>query len=159
MNSRERVMQSVNHRQPDRVPLDFGGHRSSGMAVQAYKNLRDYLGLPQSPIYLYDIVQQLAVIEDDVLDFAGSDTVQLGYLAYRDPSYWTDFRMHDGSVVLIPRHIRLHSYPNGDNYIAGNLHDEICIQKKGCLYFEQTCFPYADDEDNEEFDDLDEKLE
>ena len=35
MNSRERVVSALNHRQPDKVPIDFGGHQSSGIMVQA----------------------------------------------------------------------------------------------------------------------------
>ncbi len=36
MTSRERVLNSINHIQPDKVPIDFGGHRSSGIMALAY---------------------------------------------------------------------------------------------------------------------------
>jgi uroporphyrinogen decarboxylase len=63
MNSRERVLQSLNFVQPDRVPVDFSGHRSSGIMAMAYAKLRDYLGLPKRLPKVYDIPQQLAVVE------------------------------------------------------------------------------------------------
>ncbi len=66
MNPRERVLQSMNFVQPDRVPVDFGAHRSSGIMAIAYARLRDYLGLPKRPLKVYDIPQQLAVLDEDV---------------------------------------------------------------------------------------------
>ena len=67
MTSRERVLAALNHQEPDRVPVDLSGHRSSGIAAMAYARLRDYLGLPKRPIRVYDPVQQLAIVDEDVL--------------------------------------------------------------------------------------------
>ncbi|CAA7600914.1 Uroporphyrinogen decarboxylase [Acididesulfobacillus acetoxydans] len=44
MNSRERVLAAINHKEPDRVPLYFGG-TSSFMTDEAYFQLKDYLGI------------------------------------------------------------------------------------------------------------------
>ncbi|NOR12331.1 MAG: methyltransferase, partial [Candidatus Aminicenantes bacterium] len=60
MTSRERVFASLNHRSPDKIPIDFSGHRSSGISALAYPKLRQYLRLPPRPIRVYDLVQQLA---------------------------------------------------------------------------------------------------
>ena len=46
MTPRERILTALEHREPDRVPVDFGGHRSSGIAAIAYRKLRAALGLP-----------------------------------------------------------------------------------------------------------------
>ena len=78
MTSQERVLTACNHRQPDRVPIDFSGHRSSGIAAIAYAKLRNYLGLPKKTIRVYDPVQQLAIVDDNVLDKFGVDTIELG---------------------------------------------------------------------------------
>ncbi|MBP1602076.1 MAG: hypothetical protein H6Q06_2227, partial [Acidobacteria bacterium] len=43
MNSRERVLTTLNHREPDRIPIDLSGHRSSGIAAIAYSRLRKHL--------------------------------------------------------------------------------------------------------------------
>jgi uroporphyrinogen-III decarboxylase len=40
MTSRERVRAALAHQQPDRVPVDFGAHRSSGIMAIAYRKLR-----------------------------------------------------------------------------------------------------------------------
>jgi uroporphyrinogen decarboxylase len=45
MDSRERVRMAVNHKTPDRVPIDLGSMRSSGIAAIAYNNLRKKLNI------------------------------------------------------------------------------------------------------------------
>jgi len=44
MNSRERVLTALNHQEPDRVPLYFGG-TSSFLTDTAYYKLKEYLGI------------------------------------------------------------------------------------------------------------------
>ena len=73
MNSRERVLTALNHREPDRVPFDMGGTIVTGINVKAYTALRDYLGLPRIEPIIVDVVQQLAQVDDDVLDRLGVD--------------------------------------------------------------------------------------
>mgnify|MGYP005845476511 CR=1 FL=1 len=41
LTSRERVMMAVNHREPDRIPLGLGGHRSSGIGAIACNKLKE----------------------------------------------------------------------------------------------------------------------
>ena len=68
MKPRERVMTALNFREPDRIPVDLGGHRSSGIAAIALHRLRKHLGLPDKPVRVYDMVQQLGIIDEDILD-------------------------------------------------------------------------------------------
>jgi uroporphyrinogen decarboxylase len=51
MTSRERVLASLNHQQPDRVPIDLSGHRSSGIAAMVYPKLREALGLRHAKMW------------------------------------------------------------------------------------------------------------
>ena len=78
LTHRQRVLTALNHQQPDRTPIDFGGHRSSGIMAIAYDKLRKHLRLPTRPIRVFDMIQQLAVIDADVLDRFDVDTVELG---------------------------------------------------------------------------------
>ncbi|MCK5316028.1 MAG: hypothetical protein KAJ53_12925, partial [Anaerolineales bacterium] len=64
MNSRERVLMALNHKEPDKVPYDLGGTVVTGIHVQAYKNLRNYLGLPEVEPIVVDIFQQIAQVDD-----------------------------------------------------------------------------------------------
>jgi len=66
--SYERVKAALEHREPDRVPFDLGGSVLTGMNKVAYSNLRDYLGLPKKEIEIYDPMQQLARIDQDLID-------------------------------------------------------------------------------------------
>ncbi len=45
LNHRERVLAALNHDQPDRVPLDFGGVGPTDIVVPAYERLKKYMGL------------------------------------------------------------------------------------------------------------------
>ena len=68
MNSRERILTALNHKEPDRVPFDMGGTVVTGIQAKAYRKLRKYLGLPEKEIVIIDILQQLAQVDDDVMD-------------------------------------------------------------------------------------------
>lgn len=68
MNSRERVLTALNHKEPDRVPFDMGGTVVTGIQAKAYRRLREYLGLPEKEIIIVDILQQLAQVDGDVME-------------------------------------------------------------------------------------------
>jgi len=146
MNSRERIQAALAHRQPDRVPVDFNGHRSSGIHALAYKRLRERLGLPPSRLYVYDFIQQLALVEDDVLDLVGADVVEVGHDYYKVEGYWADWQLPDGTPCKIPAFC----YPErvGEDWVVrGDEGQVICAQKKGVLFFEQTHWPLLDNPD------------
>ncbi len=73
MNSRERLLTALNHKEPDRVPFDLGGTVVTGIHVKAYRALRDYLGLPPIEPIIVDVVQQLARVDEDVAERLGVD--------------------------------------------------------------------------------------
>ena len=49
MSSRERVLKTLNHEEPDRVPLDMGSTIMSGIMAHALDGLRKHLGLESRP--------------------------------------------------------------------------------------------------------------
>ena len=68
MNSRERVLAALNHKEPDRVPYDLAGTTWTGIHINAYDNLRAWLGFePQLPEWS-DVIQQIVLPEEDILD-------------------------------------------------------------------------------------------
>ena len=155
MTGRERVMASLNFKQPDKVPLDFNAHRSSGISVIAYRELRKYLDLPPSLLYIYDLIQQLAIVEQDVLDLFDVDTFQLGCDFDKRPEYWQDWQLEDGTPCKVPAMVDIRR-ESGGGIIANSRGLKIGKQPKGCYYFEQACFPLADDFEKEDFSDYDE---
>jgi len=72
MTSRERLLLALNHREPDRVPIDLGGNQS-GIHRFAYQRLVDLLGLKEE-IVIMDLVQQLALPSEAVLERLHVDT-------------------------------------------------------------------------------------
>lgn len=73
MNSRERLEMALNHREPDRVPADLGGTVLTSINHDVYGRVRKQLGLPDREVKLADIVQQVAVVDDDVREAFGVD--------------------------------------------------------------------------------------
>ena len=73
MNSRERILLSLNHKEPDRVPFDLGGTVVTGIHHKAYVAWRQALGLPAREPKIIDMIQQLAQVDDDMLDRLGVD--------------------------------------------------------------------------------------
>ncbi len=73
MNSRERVLQALNHQQPDRVPFDLGGTGLSTIHVGAYKNLRGHLGVPETDTGVRFIAEQLVLVDEDVAERLQTD--------------------------------------------------------------------------------------
>jgi uroporphyrinogen decarboxylase len=102
MTSRERVVAAFRHREAGRVPIDFSGHRSSGIAAIAYARLRKHLGLPHKPLRVYDPVQQLSIVDADVLDRFGVDTIELGRAFAQDDASWADWVLPDGTPCQMP---------------------------------------------------------
>ena len=133
MTSRERVFAALEHRETDRVPVDFSGHRSSGIAALVYPDLRKHLGLPAKSIRVYDMVQQLAIVDEDVLDCLGVDTIEMGRGFLLEDKDWKDWTLPDGTPCLIPGYI--HVDKRGDDwFLLNDSGQELAVQKKGFLY-------------------------
>ncbi len=146
MTPRERVRTSLDHREPDRVPVDFGGHRSSGIAAVAYAKLRKALGLPQRPIRVYDPIQQLAIVEDDVLDRFHADTLELGRGFAQDDQSWADWTLPDGTPCQMPKWA-LPERADGQWVLRAESGRVVGRMPDGALYFEQCYWPYLDHDD------------
>ncbi len=157
MNSRERVRAAMNHEQPDRVPIDCGGHMSSGFSVQAYKNLRDYLGLKKSELYMCDIIQQLVFPEQDIIDLFGIDVINFGWNFIYNDKYWKKWKLQDGTPIKIPAYVDIRK--EGNNSILYNSKGvPIGIWKQGVLYCEQTYYP-LENSNLDDFSNLEEDLQ
>ena len=144
MTSRERVLTACKHRQPDRVAIDFSGHPSSGIAAIAYAKLRDYLGLPRRIIRVYDPIQQLAIVDEDVLEKFGVDVLDLGRGFALDEESWADWTLPDGTPCKMPAWA-LPEKADERWVFRSKSGRVIAHMPKGALYFEQTYFPFADE--------------
>lgn len=143
MTSRDRVLACLNHRAPDRVPVDFSGHRSSGIAAVTYAKLRKHLGLQEKPIRVYDPIQQLAEVDEDVLELFAVDTVELGRAFARGEDCWSDWTLPDGTPCKMP----FWAVPerNGNEWVLRSQSGRVVGRMPpGALYFEQSYYPFAE---------------
>jgi uroporphyrinogen decarboxylase len=74
MDSNERILKTLSHKEPDRVPVDLGTTNSTGIAVIAYKKWRNELNLKPVDLKVGNIMQQLAAVDEDVLEIIRCDT-------------------------------------------------------------------------------------
>ena len=143
MNSREQVLAALEHREGDRVPVDLSGHRSSGIAAIAYPKLRKYLGLPARPIRVYEVVQQLAIVDEDVLDRFRVDTIEMGRGFALDEKSWTPWTLPDGTACLVPVWTKIER--DNSRWVIRSAGGRVLAQMPdGTLYFEQTYYPFLD---------------
>jgi hypothetical protein len=120
MNSRTRLQTTLNHRQPDQVPVDFGGSPCSGIHVTCVAALREFYGLDIHPVKVIEPYQMLGEIEDDLKLALGIDIVGVGgrNTLFGFPNEnWREWRLDNGLVVLVPGKFVVTEDQRGDHYI------------------------------------------
>ena len=129
------------------MPIDLSGHRSSGIAGMAYARLRDHLGLPKKPIRVYDPVQQLAIVDEDVLQRFQVDTIELGRAFAHEDKYWAEWTLPDGTPCLMPTWA-LPERDNGEWVIRSQVSGRVIARMpESVWYFEQTHWPFLEQDD------------
>jgi len=132
MTSRERIKTALEHREPDRIPLDLGGTESSGMIAVAYNRLRDLLGLGKGETQIIDVYQQVVKIEGDVRSYLEIDTVPL----INEPLEWQSWTLPDGSSSHIPALWKTEKTADGYHIVRDNTGKIIARMPAGSYYFE-----------------------
>jgi hypothetical protein len=130
MTRRERLLASLNHREPDGVPVDLGGTGVSGIHASVLAALRDRYGLEKRPVKVHEPYQMLGAVDEDLADAMGLDVAGIpapktlfGFPA-RD---WKPFRLWDREL-LVPASFEttvdangdLLIYPEGDRSVAAS---------------------------------------
>jgi hypothetical protein len=115
--SKERVLTSLSHRQPDRVPIDFGGCTVTSMHVSCVAELREYFGLEKRLVKAYEPYQMLGILDEDLKQAIGVD-VEGVYrpktsFGFRNRD-WRPWRMPNGLEVLVSEEFRVTTDTNGD---------------------------------------------
>jgi uroporphyrinogen-III decarboxylase len=120
MTRKERVLAALNHRQPDRVPVDFGSTGVTGMHASCVAALRRRFGLENRPVKIHEPFQLLGLIEEDLQNALGLDVegvfprkTMFGFSNHD----WKPWRMPDGLEVLVSEDFRVTVDSNGDTLI------------------------------------------
>ena len=144
MTSRERVRLAIEHKEADRIPIDLGGMRSTGISAMAYNRLRKKLGINKGLARMYDFIQQLAYPEKNVLELFHIDTIDVGQAFLPDNSDWKEWTLDDGSRCLIPKYLNL-EIENDSTVLLKNDEGFVLGKKpKDSLYVDQVYWVYKD---------------
>jgi len=117
MTSKERLQAALSHKQPDRIPVDFGSTGVTGIHVKSIENLRNYYGLEYRPVKVTRPYQMLGEIEEDLLDIMGVDVRGLKSAKNEygiENTNWREFRTFWGQEVLVPGGFNTTTDDNGD---------------------------------------------
>jgi hypothetical protein len=117
--SRERIQTACAHREPDKLPVDFGGGFQTGIHVSMVYKLRQALGLdaPGTPVKVVEIYQMLGEIAPDLQAALGIDTVSLhgtGTMFGFPQIEFKGWQLADGTPVLVPKDFNTEYEANGD---------------------------------------------
>jgi uroporphyrinogen decarboxylase len=122
MNSRERVWLALNHREPDRIPIDLGATIVSSIVRPTYVALKKYLNMPLEEIRMLDYVQQLPYVDEALLD-----------------RFAVDFRLVQLPAATAPG---VEIFEEGDYFaFIDRWGSKLHMPKEGGLYFDWVDFP------------------
>ena len=154
MTGKERIKAALNYKEPDRVPIDFGGCAQTTIHVSVIAGLRDHFGLEKQLVKVDEPYTMMGKIDDDLKDALGVDVDAVsGYNTFfgmpRDE--WKEFVMEDGLEVLVPKNFNItrddagniYTYPQGDMSVAPS-----GKMPKGGYYFDAIIRQPPIDDDN-----------
>ena len=120
MQSKERVQNALNHRQPDKVPIDFNATAVSGMHVSCVDALRGYFGLEKRPVKVHEPYQMLGQIDEDLMEVLGIDCAGVSapntMFGFPNKNY-REWRMPNGLVVLVSEQFQTTQDEAGSTFI------------------------------------------
>src|SRR5664279_3886903 len=73
ITSRDRLRAALEHREPDRIPLDLGATSVTGVHVSCVAALREYYGLARGPVKVHEPYQMLGLLDADLKQAMGVD--------------------------------------------------------------------------------------
>ena len=141
MNSRERVLKAVNFQKPDRVPIDLGAIRASGVNAVVYDELKRRLGIT-TPTKIHDTMQILAEVELQVLDQLGADIIPLDAAdaawPEQDATSGIEKRLFCGMDVHFPPDTRI-AVEEAGSWVLRDAQDRVFARMpRDGLYFDFT---------------------
>jgi uroporphyrinogen decarboxylase len=140
MNSRERILSAINHIQPDKVPIDLGSSTVTGMSAIAYNNLKRHLKI-ESKTRVFDVVQQLANVDMEVLNLFGVDALDINRVS-TEGNDWYDVELSNGSMAQYPSWFRPVKADDGSWYTLDNDRTVISKMAAGATFFDQMHYPF-----------------
>ena len=132
MNRRERVLTALRHKEPDRVPIDFGGTIDTSVIVPAYRALRGYLGLHSVPPRVSEVMTQVVTVDEEVREAMGGDIDAITY----EPKEWREDTEIYGFPIMLPAQFEAQLRNDGSRVILDSLGNVNFCMPKGGYYFD-----------------------
>ena len=146
MTPRQRILTALAHKEPDRLPIDFGGTDCSSVHVIAYDKLRKMAGIEPRPIRLGCMMQQIAEVDSEMLDYIGSDAQGL----YFHPRQWRQWESGYGFPVEVADGWRPEDLPDGTTVVRNAAGGVQSRRTAGGYYFDPQAFALGHLEDASE---------
>ncbi len=120
MNSRDNLLKTLNHEEPDRVVVDFGATPVTGIHVLLVEKLRAHYGLESRPVKVTEPYQMLGEVDNELQEAMGVDVI--GISPPKDMfgnklDGWKEYRTSWGQVVLVPGSFTVKFDENGDTIL------------------------------------------
>jgi len=136
ISSRERVLCALDHKEPDKIPVDLCSTESSGITWKAYDGLKEKLGISGNT-EIFDLMQLIVKPQDELLDIIGSDAQAL----LIEPREWKPIELEKGRKVYIPAGANIKENENGELILYSNNGIGISKRPKKGLYFDSIHHP------------------
>jgi uroporphyrinogen decarboxylase len=144
MTARERLQAVLQHKEPDRIPVDIGATPYSGIAAMAYNRLKSRLGMSHAKAQVVDVMQQLARPDNEFLDRFHIDVVSTTDALLRQDSDWYEVSLSDGSLARYPHWFHPVKTVQGGYSVRSHHGAELAEMPSGKFFFEPCYFPYRD---------------
>lgn len=115
--SKENFLKTINHKQPDRVVVDFGSTAVTGIHVRIVEKLREYYGLEKRPVKVTEPYQMLGEIDNELISIMGIDVIGLTSAKnmFNVPNEgWKVHKTPWGQEVMFPASFNYTYNENGD---------------------------------------------
>lgn len=153
MTSKERVLTALQHREPDRIPVDFGSTFITGIHCSIVEQLRRNYGLEERPVKVCEPYQMLGLVEEDLMDALGVDVAsifpQRTIFGFMNEN-WKPHKTWWGQEVLVSEHFKTFAKADGTYiYPKGDITAEPSGHMPNTSYFFDTIVRQKElDEDN-----------
>lgn len=142
--SRQRIKAVLDHKRPDRIPIDFGTTTATGSMTIAYNRLKKMLGINTGLAKMQNIIMQLAFPEKEVIERFHIDVLDAGQNFLKETSDWKEWVLNDGSKCLIPKYLNVEMDQDNNVFLYDKNRFLLGKKTKNSLYIEQVFWPYGD---------------
>ena len=153
MNSRQRLIKTLNHEQPEGLVMDIGATPQTGISASVLHQLREALGLESHPVRVHEPFQLLGEVEEDLRRAIGVDVVGIfspyNAIGVKNDN-WKSWSMPDGTPTLVAGGFeydvidgKTYIYPQGDRTC-----DPSMILPEGGFFFDAINRSKGFDESN-----------